>query len=54
MFKFDKLERVHLEITNRWQTIWHDKWASNKSMCCTAMCSASSPFIKLSEQFQDA
>ena len=38
----------------QWQTIWQDKWATNGSMCCTAMCSASSPFVKLYEQFQDA
>jgi hypothetical protein len=55
----DKINALNYGIKNiientQWQTIWHDKWASNKSMCCTAMCSASSPFIKLSEQFQDA
>lgn len=37
----------------QWQTIWHEKWASNKSMCCTTMCSASSPFVKLQSQFQN-
>jgi hypothetical protein len=34
----------------KWQTIWQEKWAANKSTCCTVMCSSDSPFIKLEEQ----
>lgn len=37
---------------NVWQTIWEEKWKTNGSMCCTAMCSRDSPFIKISDQFQ--
>lgn len=37
--------------SNVWQSIWDLKWKSNMSMCCTAMCSKNSPFIKLNDQF---
>lgn len=36
--------------SNKWQTIWQEKWATNTSTCCTVMCSSDSPFIKLEEQ----
>jgi len=36
--------------SDKWQTIWQEKWAANTSTCCTVMCSSDSPFIKLEEQ----
>jgi len=36
--------------SDRWQTIWHEKWNTNTSACCTVMCSADSPYTKLKEQ----
>ncbi len=36
--------------SDQWQTIWHEKWQSNGSICCTVMCSADSPYIKLKDQ----
>jgi MoaA/NifB/PqqE/SkfB family radical SAM enzyme len=36
--------------SDKWQTIWKEKWATNTSTCCTVMCSSDSPFIKLEEQ----
>lgn len=36
--------------SHKWQTIWQEKWATNTSTCCTVMCSADSPFIKLEDQ----
>lgn len=34
-----------------WQTIWQQKWQSAESIGCIALCSASSPYIKLEEQW---
>ena len=34
----------------KWQTIWKDKWENNGSMCCTIMCSTTSPFVKIEQQ----
>ena len=33
-----------------WQTTWKEKWTNNGSMCCTVMCSKSSPFVKIEQQ----
>lgn len=36
--------------SEKWQSIWKDKWANNGSMCCTIMCSTKSPFVKIEQQ----
>lgn len=36
--------------TSKWQTIWHEKWKTYKSLTCMLMCSKDSPFLSLKDQ----
>jgi hypothetical protein len=52
----DKLNACDNSIQNIiddevWQTIWQQKWQAAESIGCIALCSASSPYIKLEEQW---